>query len=238
MTQVDFIISIAIIIITISFVIFYMSNSFSNEINIIRSSELKESANSLEKQFFEIKSNVSLEDNVNKVQGIYKEIGGYSHMEKMKISLEPALLISKPHVYDNFMNEIPSEIKIVGGKVKIDFWLEFSPYEQRQANIFFFGGPTTKIKYMTNITETNITGFILSEEKLSIVSQKKCNNLKNITYEDIRKSLGFRHHFKIDFKCLIGLEPPETNVIINSIPILFENKNELITLEMAKVLVW
>lgn len=237
MTNVDFAISIAMIIFIISFAVFYVAMNFSNEMTIVENMELRKSSSELGAQLFSTSS--GLQSDANKVEGIYTEIGGYQHKEQIKVSLEPEAVISTVHVYDNFMSEIQSDVSFQGNKVIISFWLDFSPSEKKQANIFYKGGTTTKIEYMSNSTETNVTGRIISEYEIPIISQDKCSEMKSMNYTEAKDKIGFEHQFKVELNdCSFGIEPPSTTVIVNSFPVLVENLNGSISPEIARIMVW
>lgn len=249
MTQIDFVIAFGILIGIIVFSIFYTTNNFTNELNIIETSELRQASHGLGTQLFKTsgyppdwyKSNpitLGLENNVNRIQTTYEEVGDYNHTEKIKVSIFYTDIEGDPHVYDLFMNEIPSDIVYVGNKVMITFELHFEALEEKRTNIFYFGS-STKIEYSSNSTETNITGRILSEQIAPVVQQEKCSSLGSMDYETVKNLLGFEHQFRIGLTdCNYGLNPPDTNVIVTSFPVLIEKSDDLISAEIAKVSVW
>jgi len=236
MTQIDFVIAFVLIITIIYFAISFVSSNFSNELSVFEMNGLKESASSVQRYLFEILDDKSLVIDTKKIKILFKEIGGYDHIEQMNISIEP--LVNKVHIYDNFMNEIPSESSIIGNKILVSFWLSFSQNEEKRINIFYFGEPTTDIEYLS--FDNNITSRILSEKKVTVVSKEKCSKLKKLEYEDVKNMFGFDHQFKINLTdCNYGPEPPEAaNVIVKSVPLIIENPNELISAGNAKIMVW
>ncbi|MFQ6020767.1 MAG: hypothetical protein ACE5J4_01970 [Candidatus Aenigmatarchaeota archaeon] len=230
MSQIDYAVASALIITVIFFSIFFTSSSYSSEINMLRVNELKESASSLSRQLLEN----DLISNSKQVKVILEEVGGYEHREQIKISIEP--IVQKPHVYDEFFNEIPSTKKIAGNKIIISFWSDFKPYEKKRVKILFFGNSQI-LDYLSGGIDVNAR--ILSEQKINVISQDKCLYFKNLDYSEIKDLLGFEHQFKINISdCVFGLNPPEANVIIKSIPVLIEKSDEIIYPEYSKVIVW
>ncbi len=249
MTQTDFAIAFGILIVIVFFVMSYTTNNFTNELDILKTSELRQASYGLGKQLLGTTGYppnwykttpiiLGLEGTVNKIQTIYEEVGDYEHKEKVKVSIFYTEIEGDPHVYDLFMNEVPSEIEYVGNKVMITFELEFIPLEKKRINIFYFGD-STNIEYSSNPTETNITGRILSEQPMSVIQQEKCYSLGNIGYENIRDLVGFEHQFRIDLTdCSYGLNAPDADVVVTTFPVLIERSDGLISAEIARVSVW
>lgn len=205
--------------------------------------ELKKASLEFERQIFlthnKGEGTVGLESYQNKIEGLYTEIGGYSHKEQMQVSLEPSENISDIHVYDSFMTEIPSDANVNGNNVIVSFWLDFSPNEKKQANIFYKGGSTTNIDYIPNPSEMNVTGRILSEYEIPVISKEKCSDVQGMNYDTLRSKIGFNHNFKVELTdCTFGIDPPSANVFVNNFPVLIEKQNSLISLDMARVMVW
>jgi len=235
MTHIDFIIAFALTVGIIFFAIFFINSNFSREFNYFRTIELEKAASSLERQLFEIHDDKSLISDFKKIQVLLKEVGNRTHTEQINISIEP--VINKLHVYDNFMNEIPSEKTIDGNKVFLTFVLSFSPYGKRRINIIYDGGQTT---YMGISSQNDIESRIISEKNIPVVSQEKCSKLNSLEYNNARNAFGFEHHFKINLTdCNYGLEPPTVaNIILKEIPVLIERYNELISATNARMTVW
>jgi hypothetical protein len=234
MTSADFIVAFGIIVVVIFFAVFYVSNNFSNELNYLTTLELKESGSNLNQLIEE-----NLYDNFNKIKSDFKEIGNYAHREKVGVSLEPATEVSKVHVYDELMNEIPTEPYVAGNKLFVFFWLDFESGEERFIDIFYYGGSTTNIKYLGDPVEINVTGKMLSEYDVKVISQTNCGILQSSDYEQVKESLGFRHQFKLNLTdCEYGPNPPETTIVVKQFPLLLEKSNEIISSEIAKVMVW
>jgi len=116
--------------------------------------------------------------------------------------------------------------------------LFFFSNEKKYVNIFYEGPPTTSIAYTSNITETNITSVILSEEDVYVLSQERCSNLKSLSYEEAKNRFGFLDNFNVS-DCSYGIEVPLTgNIIVNSIPVLVEKVDGTIYPKFVKLKVW
>jgi len=237
MTHIDFVIAFALTIGIIFFAIFFVNNNFSRDFNYFRIIDLEKAESSLERQLFDIKDYKSLISDFKKIQILLKEIGNRTHTgEQINISLEP--VVSKVHVYDNYMNEISSINITEGNKVFIIFTLSFSPLENKKVNIIYHGDKTDYIDY--NSSNNEIEGKIISEKNIPVVSQEKCSSLNSLTYEDARNAFGFEQQFKLNLTgCNYGVEPPTVaNIISKEVPVLLERSDEIIIASKAKVMVW
>ena len=236
MTHIDFIVGFILLLTILLFITNFITNTVSNELNVFNVNEIKESSSSLERELFEIEDSKSLVSTIRELQTILIEIGNEQHDEEIGISIKPAA--NKPHVYDTSMGEIPSTISQLTDETIISFSMNFNPLERKRVNIFYFGGSVNDIDYLS--LENNISIRILSDKELKIVSKEKCSNFKTNTYDETRKIFGFKHHFNVNLDgCSYGFEPPlEANIILSSIPLLFEMPNELITTKIAKLRVW
>jgi hypothetical protein len=236
MTNIDFVVGFILIIGVVSFIIYFVTNAFSNEFNAFNVNELKESASSLERQLFDIKDDKSLISTIREIQTVLTEINGTDHTEKIEISIEPS--VNKVHVYDVFMNEIPSTVSQISGKIVVSFWMSLTANEKKRVNIFYFGDSVKNINYLSS--GNKITVRILSDKELNIVSQEKCSKLKNRAYDETKKIFGFQHQFQINLDgCSYGIESPLTaNIIVKSVSVLFEMPNELIYNKLVQLKVW
>jgi len=237
MAQIDFAVAFIVIFAMIVYSVFIVSSTIIKDFNYFTAKEIEKSEDSLSKQLFETLDNKSLISNFKKVQILFEETGGYSHTENLKISIKP--IMSKIHVYNQSMNEIPSSTFTTGDYVNVTFDLGFSANQKRYVNIFYFGGKTDDIAYNNNITETNVTARILSEEDVVVLSQDKCNFLKSLSYEEAKSNFGFIHNFRINDYCVYGEEPPfAANIIVKSIPLLVERVDETVYPENITLKVW
>jgi hypothetical protein len=64
------------------------------------------------------------------IQILFRENLGRDHTETLQVSIEPA--VGKIHVYDKFLNEIPSFLQIQGDKVIVTFTLQFKANEEKK----------------------------------------------------------------------------------------------------------
>jgi hypothetical protein len=174
-----------------------------------------------------------------KIQIVFEEIGGYPHSnEQLNISITP--IVNKIHVYDRSMNEITSNTFTSSDNITVYFHLDFLPNEKKYVNIFYYGNPTTTIDYINNYLDNNITGRIISEEDVAVLSKEKCSKLKALSYEDVRNVFGFTDNFRIQSdECEYGQEQPITNIIKKAVWLFIENKtDERIYSGYVKLLVW
>jgi len=235
MSQIDFAIAILLTISIVTYSLLSVSSKLTNDFNLFTAKKLEESAYSLSKQLFEIKDNKSLITNFKKIQASFLEIGSYSHEEIVDVTITPD--VNKIHVYDNFFNEISSSTTNNGDNITVSFILSFSLNERKYANIFY-DGTTTKITYTSNITQTNITSIILSEEDAYVLSQERCSKLKSLSYDEAKSSFGLLDNFNIS-ECDYGGKMTFTiNVIVKSMPMLIEQSNETIYSNFVKLRVW
>ncbi len=99
-----------------------------------------------------------------------------------------------------------------------------------------------KVGYVTTTSATseNTTQKMLSDQKIFVVSQNKCNNLNGLSYDSARDIYGFKDQFNINMTdCLYGANPPvSANIIARSIPVLVERTGGSITFSTARLLVW
>lgn len=100
MSHIDFAIGFVLIISTILLVIYFTSNSISNNINDVRTDELRESSLSLEGHLFEINDDKSLISTIRELQAVLTETNNTVHTEDIRISIKPQ--VNKVKVYDNF----------------------------------------------------------------------------------------------------------------------------------------
>jgi len=236
MTQVDFAIAFVFMLIILTYSIFFVTNNISHDFDTLTTKRLERTCLSLSKQLFDIQDNKSLMTNFKEIQASFQEMGGYSHEEQINVVISP--VVSKIHVYDKLFNEIPSSTSSTSDSVTVSFDLNFSVVEKKYVNIFYFGEPSTSINFLNNVTETNITGTILSEKDVIVLSQEKCTNLTSLSYGDSKNLFGFTENFKITNGCDYGPEPPLANLIVKTKTILVENPDETIYPQYLKLTVW
>jgi len=236
MNQIDFAVAFLLMISILTYTLLSVSNTLANDFNTFTAKRLEESASSLSKQLFKIQDNKSLISNFKKIKVSFNEMGGYPHVETLNITITP--VEDKIHVYDNFLNEIQSTNLSNGNNITVSFSLSFSPNEIKYVNIFYDGVPTTNIAYTSNVTQTNITSIILSEEDVYVLSQQRCSNLKVLIYEQAKNNFGFSNNFNIS-ECEYGTEMPlSANIIIKSIPLLIEKPDGTLYSKIVKLKVW
>jgi len=237
MAEIDFAVAFIVIFAMIVYAVLIVSSTITKDFNYFTAKELEISQDSLSKQLFETLDSKSLISNVKKIQILFNETGGYYHTENLKISIKP--IMSKIHVYNHSMNEIPSSTFTTGDYINITFDLNFLANEIKYVNIFYFESESEEIFYNNNITEDNVTARILSEEDIIVLSQDKCNSLKGLSYDEAKNNFGFIHNFRIDNFCKYGEEPPfAANIIVKSVPLLVEKGDETVYPEHITLKVW
>ncbi|NIM47257.1 MAG: hypothetical protein GTN40_03820 [Candidatus Aenigmarchaeota archaeon] len=236
MSHIDFAIGFVLIISTIFLIIYFTSNSISNNVNDLSVNEIKESSLSLEKYLFEISDDKSLISTFRELQTILTEVNDTDHSEEIRISIKPD--VSKVKVYDNLMNEIPSTSSQLVGETVLSFLQDFTANEEKSIGIYYFGDAVVDIDYLS--TENNISLRILSNKELNVVSQEKCSNFKSKSYEYIKEDFGFQNQFRLDLDgCSYGPEPSLTaNIILKNIPVLSENSDGLLRAKIARLRIW
>lgn len=236
MSHIDFLVGFVLILSTMFLIIYFISNSISNNVNDLATNEVRKSSLSLERQLFDINDDKSLIANAKELQEVLVETNHTAHAEEMRISIKPQ--INSARVYNNSLSEIPSSSTQSPGETILSFSLSFSPDEKKWVRIFYFGDSVTDINYLT--TEDNITLRILSDKNVTVVSQKKISNFKNNAYEKTKEIFGFQNQFRIDLEDFhYGPEPPITaNIILKNIPVLFESSDGLLHAELARLRVW
>ncbi|NIO44536.1 MAG: hypothetical protein GTN36_03215 [Candidatus Aenigmarchaeota archaeon] len=236
MSNVDFTIGFVLIISAIFLIIYFTSNSISNNVVDLSINEIEESSISLEKYLFEINDEKSLISTIRGLQATLTEVNNTDHAEEIRISIKPQ--ISKVKVYDNLTNEIPSTSSHPPGETILSFLQDFKANEKKRVNVFYFGSKITDIDYIS--TENNISLRILSDKELNVVSQEKCSNLKTRPYEDTRADFGFQNYFRLDLAdCSYGPEPSITaNIILKNIPVLFEDSDGVLEAKIARLRTW
>jgi hypothetical protein len=238
MSQIDFAVAFLLMITVLTYSFLSVSNKLTNDFNTFTAKKLEKSASSLSKQLFEIQDNKSLISNFKKIQVSFIEIGGYQHTETMNVTITP--VVGKIHVYDNFLNETSSTNTSDGNNITISFNLGFSPNEKKYINIIYDDIPTNKITYTSNITTTNVTSIILSEEDYKVLSQDKCSILKSLSYEEAKNQFGFSDNFESNItECEYGGKmPSQSNIIVKSVPLIIEQSNGTLYSNFVKLKVW
>jgi len=236
MSHIDFAIGFVLIISIMFLIIYFISNSISNNINDLSVNEIKEYSLSLEKYLFEINDDKSLISTVRELQAILAELNNTDHSEEIRLSIKPD--VSKVKVYDSLMNEIPSTSSQLAGETVLSFLQDFTANEEKSISIFYFGDIITDIDYLS--TENNISLRILSNKELNLVSQEKCSNFKSKSFEDVKEDFGFQNQFRLDLDdCNYGPEPSLTaNIILKNVPVLSEDSDGLLRTKFARLRIW
>ncbi|MBN2202625.1 MAG: hypothetical protein JW700_00340 [Candidatus Aenigmarchaeota archaeon] len=231
MAQIDFAVAFVVVFMMVSYAIFFVSNSLTQDFEYFKNKELEASANSLSESLFGSKNINSLMTMLNATKIVFKEIGGYSHTESINITIEA---VDSLHVYDSTMDEIEAKVIEDG----VGFELGFTPNMESYVTMVY-SGAAANISYDNNITANNITAVVLSQSHVNVLSKEKCSNLQSLSYNDVRNNLGIAHRFRIDNYCVYGEEPPEAgNILVKSVPVVIENTNGSIESSYVILKVW
>ncbi|MBR9682448.1 MAG: hypothetical protein GOV02_02125 [Candidatus Aenigmarchaeota archaeon] len=235
MTEVDFAIAIGITIAIISFIIFYAVGDFTENIGMIRADQLDSAKVSLSNQILKD----YLSDDVKKIEMMFEEIGNSSHSESLKISLEPGDVADDIYIYDDEFNEKSTSIDEYSENVTVVFSVSFSEYEKEYLSLFYRGNSTTKINYETNVIQKNITGIIISESSVPVVSYEKCSDMMSMSFDDFKDELKTDHYFQLQLTgCNFGPAPPDTDVVVHRVSVLREDSDGSIVPDVAVLRVW
>ena len=235
MSHIDFLIGFILTVSTVFLLVYFISNSISNNVNNFNTDEIKESSLSLEKYLFEINDDKSLISTARELQAVLTEANNTAHTEEIRISIKSQ--INKVKVYNSSLNEIPSSSSQLSGETIISFSLSFGAREKKIVNIFYFGDSINGVNYLTN---NNISLRILSDKELNVVSQEKCSRLQSNSYDVTRKIFGFKNQFRIDLDdCSYGPQPSiSANIILKSIPVIYESSDGLLQAKIARLRIW
>lgn len=235
MTEVDFIMAMGITIAVISFIIFYSVGSFTDDVTSVRASELEFAKVSIADQLLKD----YLVDDVKKVEMVFEDIENSSHTEELEVSLEPSDVTDSVVVYDDEFDEVSSSVSTTGSKVIIKFSQSFSAGEREHLNMLYKGDSTSKMTYESNVSDVNVTGTLLSEYDVDIISYEKCSDLLSVEFDDLKDELGIEHYFQLDLTdCEFGPNPPQTDVTVIRIPVLREDSTGDIIPDVAILKVW
>jgi len=235
MSHIDFAIGFFLTISTMFMIIYFISNSISNNVADIHVNELRESSLSLEKNLFEINDDKSLISTYRELQMTLKEVNNTDHNAEIILSIKPQ--INKVKVYDSFLNEIASTSQQLSGETVLSFNVFFHANEKKNLDVFYSGNSVNDIDYLS--TDNNITIRMLSDKEVNIISQEKCSKLQAEPYEEVKEMFGFDHDFRIDLEeCSYGpVQKSSANILMKSIPVIFESSG-LLKPKIARLVVW
>jgi len=235
MSHIDFLIGFVLIISTVSLLIYFVSNSLSNNVNDFRTNEIKESSYSLGRYLFDINDDKSLVSTFRELQTVLNETNHTNHEEEIIISIKSQ--VTNVKIYNSSLSEIVSTSSQFPGETVVSFTLNFVADEVKRVNIFYVGDSVNDIDYLT--PDNNITLRMLSDKEINIVSQEKCSNFISYPYETVKDMLGFRNNFRLDLEnCNYGPQPSVGNIVVRNIPVIFESSNGLLSSKFARLSVW
>jgi hypothetical protein len=233
MTHIDFVIGFILLMSAVFMVMYFATNSISNNVNEVVANDAKESSLVLEKYFFGFQSNNSLIDTVRETDVLVTERDGAAHSEDVSISLRPG---PQARVYDGFWNQISTSIIQTPGQTDLSIQISFNPSEKKRMSIVYFG-EESDIGYSSS---GNATAVILAGHELNVVSQERLSNLLSRAYDEVRASLDFGHNFRIEMPGFsYGPVPPsKANLFVRSVPVLLEAQDGSIGPALARLSVW
>ena len=235
MTHIDFLIGTMLLLSSLFLIVYFVSNSITNNVNSIKEASVSESAVTIEKYFFDIDGEYSLTEDASTMQAFLTEENGTAHSEIIAFSIKPQ--ISSIKVYDSFWNEVASSFSQSSGETVLTLDLGFSPNEKKDFNIVYFSH-AEEANYLS--AGNNVSVILVVGENLKVVSQQKCSELQAKSYEDVKSGIDFKHNFKIEVgDCSYGSSPPlTTNIFIRNIPVIFENSDSTLSPVLGRLSVW
>ena len=235
MTEVDFIMAMGITIAVISFILFYTVGSFTDDVTTVRANELEFAKVSIADQLLK----EYLVGNVKQIEMMFEDVENNSHTEELEVSLEPSDITDSIIIYDDQFDEVNVSVSTSKKKLTIKFSQSFSAGEREHLSIFYKGNSTAKMTYESKVNQVNVTGTLLSEHDVSIISYEKCSDMALMDLDDVKDELGIEHYFKLELTdCDFGPDPPETDVSVLRVPVLREDSSGELTPDTAILRVW
>jgi len=236
MSHIDFLVGFVLILSALFLIVYFISNSISNNVNDLTMNEVRKSSLSLERQLFDINDDKSLTTNARELQAVLTETNHTAHTEEIRISIKPQ--VNSIRVYNNSLSEIPSSSTQSSGETILSFALSFSPDEKKWIRIFYFGDSVANVNYLT--TENNVSLRILSDKNTSVVSQEKILGFINNGYDKTKEVFGFQNQFRIDVEDFhYGPQPSvAANVVSRSVPVIFESSDGSLHAELVRLVIW
>jgi hypothetical protein len=236
MTHIDFMIGFILIISTIFMIMYFVSSSISNNMNDVYASGIKESALTLENYLFKVGGENSLAVSARVIQAVLEDVNGTDHGEYSTILIRPQVINAR--VYDEFWNDIPSSQISLPGETSLSFTLNFVSNEKKSMNIVYLGDSVESLSYSDSDGMTSMRA--LPGKEIMIVTQERCSYLQGISYDDFRDSLDFDHQFRLELgNCAYGSETPSAaNILVRSVPVIFEGQDGSVSDEYARLMVW
>ena len=236
MSHIDFLVGFVLTLSAMFIIVYFISNSISNNVNDLTTNEVRKSSLSLERQLFDINDDNSLITNARELQAVLTETNHTTHTEEIRISIKPQ--VSGIRVYNNSLGEIPSSSTKSPGETVLSFSMSFSPDEKKWVRIFYFGDSVADINYLT--AENNVSLRILSDKNTSVVSQEKISSFIINGYDKKKEIFGFQNQFRIDVEDFhYGPQPSvAANVVSRSVPVIFESSDGSLHAELVRLIVW
>ena len=235
MTEIDFIIGFILIMSAIFMVMYFATNSISNNVNEVVASDMGESSLALEKYFFGAQNNNSLIGTVREIDVMISERDAAAHSEDVSISVRPGA--EKVGLYDDLWNETSISVIQASGQTSLSAKIDLASNENKSMKIIYFGEEASDVTYSSS---GNATAVILSGKELRVVSQERCSLLSVRAYSDVKSIIDFDHNFRIDLPgCSYGPpSPSKANIIIRNVPVLLEDSSGAIAPAIARLSIW
>jgi hypothetical protein len=231
MTYIDFIIGFLLLMSSIFFVIYFVSNSMSNNANDVSTNSLMESSVFLENYLFSGKNDV-FASQASEVQLVLTETSGSGHTDEVAFFVEPG---EDAKLYDVFWNDTSASYTQLSGRTEVRLTASFLPNEKKTLRMVYFG-EAQNISYMS--VDNNVSFLALAGKKISVVPSNICSSL--VSYDELKNRMDFKHDFRVEMQnCSYGKEKPlKTNIFVSDVPLFVQNPEGLVEPSYAKLMVW
>jgi hypothetical protein len=232
MTYIDFVVGFLLLMSSIFFVVYFVSNSISNNANDVSKNSLSESSVFLENYLFSENSNVFVHKAYD-VQLVLTETSSSSHTDEIAFSIEPK---EDVRLYDGFWNETSSNSTQLSDRTEVRFTTSFSPNEKKTLMMVYFGSETQNISYMS--VDNNVSFLALAGKEIGVVPSNVCSDAA--PYDELKNRMDFNHDFRVEIlNCSYGREKPsKTNIFVLNVPLLVQNSEGLVESSYAKLMIW
>lgn len=210
MSQIDFIVAMAIMIGVISFSVYYASADISTQFDQTNILELKQAAVNVENRLLQ-------REDIKIMRARFEDTSSTDHSETIDIDFTGS-------ISDIIMKDDSGNV-VASGDDQISFSI-YLPADSVKYYDIFYSGSAINIDVSG---DTGISSRFLHEQDYQIVSDD-CT----ADYDLMREEIG--HNFRIKFgTCVIGPEPPEGTIIARSVPVIMRPD---LKSEIANILVW
>ncbi len=263
LSPIDFAIAFAVVFAVITFTAFYITGWSSSQVSIGRAADIETASKEIGKTLFEtqgipsdwetsseVRVRYGLASYAYQIPVIVKEatkfkweVGehyGASHInEVIEIPIDFSHEAKSVRVYDEQMNEVPSELVLQTEQNKTRFQINLAPGERKTYYIFY---SSVYFEPEWGWTSANATGTIetqiLQETEIKIISYQKLKTLSMTNYKEKSKMTDYDFRIEIaDFSW--GPDLPEgADMAIYSAPLLVQDSSGRLEPKTGKVIVW